>query len=57
MFASDFFILGIYYYSFKDYDSYLNFKFGNYMELPPAEERKVHPVSRFMIKGQAKIVK
>lgn len=30
----------------KDYDSYLSFKFGNYMELPPAEKRKVHPVSR-----------
>lgn len=29
----------------KDYDSYLNFKFGNYMELPPKEMRKVHPVS------------
>lgn len=30
----------------RDYDSYLSFKFGNYMELPPAEQRKVHPVSR-----------
>ena len=29
----------------KDYDSYLSFKFGNYMELPPVEKRKVHPVS------------
>ena len=29
----------------KDYDSYLSFKFGNYMELPPMEKRKVHPVS------------
>ncbi len=29
----------------KDYDSYLNFKFGNYMELPPIEQRKSHPVS------------
>ncbi len=29
----------------KDYDSYLSFKFGNYMELPPVESRKVHPVS------------
>jgi lipopolysaccharide cholinephosphotransferase len=31
----------------KDYDSYLRFKFGNYMELPSAEKRKVHPVSAF----------
>lgn len=31
----------------KDYDSYLSFKFGNYMELPPLENRKIHPVSSF----------
>lgn len=29
----------------KDYDSYLSFKFGEYMELPPLEKRKTHPVS------------
>lgn len=29
----------------EDYDEYLRFKFGKYMELPPAEQRKVHPVS------------
>ncbi len=29
----------------NDYDSYLSFKFGNYMDLPPEEKRKVHPVS------------
>lgn len=29
----------------KDYDSYLSFKFGEYMKLPPLEERKTHPVS------------
>lgn len=34
----------------KDYDSYLRFKFDNYMELPPIDERKAHPVSKFMIK-------
>lgn len=33
----------------KDYDSYLSFKFGNYMELPPEEKRKVHPVSELRI--------
>ena len=29
----------------RDYDGYLVFKFGNYHELPPLEQRKVHPVS------------
>ncbi len=29
----------------EDYKEYLSFKFGNYMELPPEEQRKVHPVS------------
>ena len=33
----------------KDYDSYLSFKFGKYMELPPEEKRKVHPVSRLKL--------
>ena len=28
-----------------DYDAYLTFKFGKYMELPPEGQRKVHPVS------------
>ncbi len=29
----------------KAYDAYLSFKFGTYMELPPMEKRKVHPVT------------
>ncbi|MGN6714464.1 LicD family protein [Anaerocolumna jejuensis] len=29
----------------RDYKEYLSFKFGNYMSLPPENERKVHPVS------------
>lgn len=33
----------------KDYDSYLTFKFGNYMELPPIETRKTHPVSKILL--------
>ena len=39
----------------KDYDSYLSFKFGNYMEIPPLKKRKVHPVSAIKLldnKGQ-----
>lgn len=33
----------------KDYDGYLRIKYGNYMELPPIEKRKVHPVSRLKL--------
>ena len=33
----------------KDYDSYLSFKFGKYMELPSEEKRKVHPVSKLKV--------
>lgn len=33
----------------KDYDGYLTHKFGNYMELPPESERKIHPVSRLKL--------
>lgn len=40
---------GIVFQGIKDYDSYLSFKFGNYMELPPVEKRKVHPVSKLRI--------
>ncbi|MBS6642251.1 MAG: LicD family protein [Clostridiaceae bacterium] len=29
----------------KDYNTYLSYKYGDYMELPPLEKRKVHPVS------------
>lgn len=33
----------------KEYDEYLRFKFGDYMELPAKGERKVHPVSRIKL--------
>jgi lipopolysaccharide cholinephosphotransferase len=33
----------------KDYDSYLRFKFGNYMEFPSFQERKLHPVSKIVL--------
>jgi lipopolysaccharide cholinephosphotransferase len=29
----------------KEYDDYLSFKFGDYMTLPPENQRKTHPVS------------
>lgn len=35
----------------KDYDSYLSFKYGKYMELPAVQERKLHPVSRFFLEN------
>lgn len=37
---------GITFLGIADYDSYLSFKFGNYMELPPESQRKTHPVSK-----------
>lgn len=30
----------------EDYDGYLQVKYGNYMEMPPVEKRKIHPISR-----------
>lgn len=30
----------------KEYDEYLSFLYGDYMQLPPLEKRKVHPVSK-----------
>lgn len=29
----------------RNYDTYLSFKFGDYMTLPPEQQRKTHPVS------------
>lgn len=40
---------GIIFQGIKEYDEYLRFKFENYMELPPEEKRKVHPVSKLKI--------
>lgn len=37
----------------KDYDGYLRIKYGNYMEMPPIEKRKVHPVSRLKLPGES----
>ncbi len=33
----------------REYDEYLSFLFGNYMELPPIEKRKCHPVSELSL--------
>lgn len=33
----------------KDFDTYLSYKYGNYMELPPEDKRKVHPVSKLVL--------
>ena len=40
---------GIIFKGISDYDQYLKFKFGNYMELPPESERKTHPVSKLKL--------
>lgn len=33
----------------RDYEDYLTFKFGDYMKLPPVEQRKTHPVSQIRV--------
>ncbi len=35
-----------------DIDGYLSFKFGQYMELPPINQRKVHPVTLLKLEQQ-----
>ena len=37
----------------KDYDTYLNYKSGDYMKLPPANKRKIHPVSKLRLLGSS----
>ncbi|MCI9033309.1 MAG: hypothetical protein HFJ08_04515 [Lachnospiraceae bacterium] len=32
-----------------DYDGYLRTKYGNYMDLPPVEKRKIHLVSKLKL--------
>lgn len=48
---------GIVLQGIKDYDSYLTFKFGNYMELPPVKQRKTHPVSKIKVLEKSDIIK
>jgi len=40
---------GIKFDGIADYAAYLSFKFGKYMELPPEEMRKIHPVSEIKL--------
>jgi lipopolysaccharide cholinephosphotransferase len=47
--SADIVFEGVTFQGIKDYDGYLSFKFGDYMELPPMEERKVHPVSKLKL--------
>lgn len=35
------------FYGISEADAYLQFKYGDYQKLPPKEQRKVHPVSKF----------
>ncbi len=37
------------FYGSKEYDSYLKIKYGDYMKLPPIENRKVHPVTKLKL--------
>ncbi len=40
---------GVSFAGIRDYNAYLSFKFGKYMELPPEGQRKVHPVSEIKL--------
>lgn len=46
---------GLVFQGICNYDEYLSFKFGNYMELPPIEKRKVHPVSALKVISSMKL--
>ncbi len=47
--SADIVFEGVTFQGIKDYDAYLSFKFGNYMELPPEDQRKVHPASDIIV--------
>lgn len=47
--SADIMFEGVAFQGIRDYDSYLSFKFGEYMKLPSMEKRKVHPVSRIKV--------
>ncbi len=40
---------GVEFEAIRDYDSYLSYEYGDYMELPPEHKRKAHPVSQLKV--------
>lgn len=36
-------------YGIKDYDEFLRYVYGDYMQLPPIEKRKIHPASKVIL--------
>ncbi|WP_379138026.1 phosphorylcholine transferase LicD [Paenibacillus sp. sgz500958] len=40
---------GHYFPAARDYEGYLTFKFGNYLELPPLEQRQGHAATRYKL--------
>jgi len=47
--TADFVFEGIKLCGVAEYDEYMTFKFGDYMSLPPENQRKTHPVSRLKV--------
>lgn len=47
--SDDFLFEDVQFCGIQDYDAYLSFKFGDYMQLPRESERKVHPVSEIRV--------
>lgn len=41
----------------KDYHEYLSFKYGNYMEFPPIEQRQGHPSTRYSLLPKEQMIK
>lgn len=42
------------FYGVKDYEGWLSYEFGNYMELPPEGKRKAHPVTELKLLSSMK---
>ena len=36
-------------YGTKEYDAFLKYVYGDYMEIPPVEKRKIHPASKIIL--------
>jgi lipopolysaccharide cholinephosphotransferase len=47
--TSDYLFEGVYLRGIAEYDVYMSFKYGDYMNLPPESERKTHPISRLKL--------